>query len=513
MKAFCLLAAASNAAAAPTIYVDCAHGNDSGSGSSSAPFLTLSRAQTAVRAALPAPPPGVTVYLQGDCTARDAAGGFSNASQLLLTAADSGQPGAPVTWTAWPGAAAPRLLGGVAVPASAWAPAPAPAVAGTLVADLSAGGLDVARFGFGALGSGGLGSCTDTAMELFYNLQPQVLARYPNINPDGSWQWLEITKVQDAEHVFYVNGSAAEHALSWPTATSPGASAWVHGFWSFDWADSYCEVQSVASDGAGGALVTVEPSTSPLYGFLPRARFYGVNILSELDAPGEYFIDVKAERLYWMPPPGAPAQGAEAVLSISPSLIALAPGASLAHVTFEGLGLFYARGVGLALSSGGNVDVRVVGVTSALHGHNGVQLAGTGVVLRDSEVYGTGCAASSVYGGDLSTLTPSGLLVANNSMHHYARIVRTYNPGIGWFGTVGGVFSGNTLAHAPHNGMLGGGALNLFEGNTFDTLLYEATDSGAFYVGRSWTQRGNVVRGNTFRNIRATEKTTLGYPR
>lgn len=382
------------------------------------------------------------------------------------------------------------------------------------MADLSAGGLDVAKYGFGALGSGGLGSCTDTAMELFYDMQPQVLARYPNINPDGSWQWLEIVKVQDKEHVFYVNGSAAEHALSWPTTTtSPGSSPWVHGYWSFDWADSYCEVQSVASDGAGGALVTVEPSTNPLYGFLPKARFYGVNILSELDVPGEYFIDVTAERLYWMPPPGGPAQGAEAVLSISPSLIALAPGEALAHVTFEGLNFFYARGVGVALSAGGNVDVRVVGVTSALHGHNGVQLAGTGVVLRDSEIYGTGCAASSVYGGDLATLTPSGLLVANNSMHHYARIVRTYNAAISWFGTVGGVFSGNTMAHAPHNGMLGGGALNLFEGNTFDTLLYEATDSGSFYVGRSWTQRGNVVRGNTFRNIRATEKTTLGYPR
>jgi hypothetical protein len=200
------------------------------------------------------------------------------------------------------------------------------------------------------------------------------------------------------------------------------------------------------------------------------------------------------------------------MLSIAPSLIALAPGAALAHVTFSGLGLYYARGVGVALGGGGNVDVRVQGVRSALHGHSGVALGGTGVVLRDSEVFGTGCAASTVYGGDLRTLTRSGLLVANNSMHHYARIERTYNPGIGWFGTVGGSFVGNTLAHAPHNGMLGGGALNLFEGNVFDTLLYEATDSGAFYTGRSWTQRGNVVRGNTFRRIRATEATTRGYP-
>ena len=31
-------------------------------------------------------------------------------------------------------------------------------------------------------------------------------------------------------------------------------------------------------------------------------------------------------------------------------------------------------------------------------------------------------------------------------------------------------------------------------------------DTGAFYVGRSWSQRGNVVRFNTFDTVRATER-------
>ena len=48
--------------------------------------------------------------------------------------------------------------------------------------------------------------------------------------------------------------------------------------------------------------------------------------------------------------------------------------------------------------------------------------------------------------------------------------------------------------------MLGGAVSTLVEGNTFDTLCYEATDSGAFYIGRSWTNRGVVLRGNTFVN-------------
>ena len=68
------------AQAAPTFYVDCNHGSDTAPGTSSSPFASLARAQVSVRASLPAPPPGVTVYIQGDCTSRDATGAFSNAT-------------------------------------------------------------------------------------------------------------------------------------------------------------------------------------------------------------------------------------------------------------------------------------------------------------------------------------------------------------------------------------------------------------------------------------------------
>jgi hypothetical protein len=507
-------ATAAAAAPAPAFYVDCARGSDAaGAGTAGSPWGTIARAQAAVRAALPAPPPGATVFIQGDCSARDAAGAFSNATLIALGRADAGAaPDAPTTFAAWPGGAPARLLGGVRVPATAWAPAPAPRAPGTLVADLGPAGVDVARFGFGALAAGGLGSCTATAMELFANGAPQVRARYPNIAPDGTWEWLQIARVEGAESAYYVNGSAAAHALSWPAATSPGESTWVHGFWSFDWADSYCELQSVVADGRGGAVLTVEPSTQPVYGFLPHARFYGVNILSELDVPGEYYIDVDRSVLYWMPPAGGVGPDDEVVLSVTEALVAAAPGEAAvpANVAFVGLAALYARGVGFEL--GGADNVTVAGCTSALHGLSGVHLSGSRVVLRDSHLFGTGCEAAAVTGGDVASLTRSNNAVVNNTIHDYARIVRTYNPGIGWFGSVGAYFGGNHISSAPHVGMLGGGALNLFENNTFDTLLYEATDSGAFYTGRSWTARGNVVRGNTFRNIRSTEATTLGYP-
>ena len=71
----------------------------------------------------------------------------------------------------------------------------------------------------------------------------------------------------------------------------------------------------------------------------------------------------------------------------------------------------------------------------------------------------------------------------------------------------------NKVYNGAHNCFLGGGNeafpashLNLFENNTLDTCAFEAADTGAFYVcgqqATAFTNRGNVLRGNTFVNIR-----------
>ena len=52
----------------------------------------------------------------------------------------------------------------------------------------------------------------------------------------------------------------------------------------------------------------------------------------------------------------------------------------------------------------------------------------------------------------------------------------------------------------------------IFEYNALSNLCYEVTDSGAFYSGRSWIDRGNVIRYSNFSNIQTTEKIYLGSP-
>ena len=137
-------------------------------------------------------------------------------------------------------------------------------------------------------------------------------------------------------------------------------------------------------------------------------------------------------------------------------------------------------------------------------------VSGSKLTLSNITASGLGCGALLVSGGDVMTLASSHNVVANCTVTRYGRFNRayvsplplapqqsrcsssdvscdacdtcySYHAGIHWAG-VGHTISGNSISHAPHNGMLGGGNDNVFTGNTFDTLCYEATDSGAWCV-------------------------------
>lgn len=103
-------------------------------------------------------------------------------------------------------------------------------------------------------------------------------------------------------------------------------------------------------------------------------------------------------------------------------------------------------------------------------------------------------------GGDRPTLTPAGHNAENNHVHHYSRRARTYKTGI----TVSGV--GNRIAHnlihdGPHMALSAGGNDHVVEYNEIHNVVYESGDAGAYYVGRDWTQRGNVLRYNYWHDI------------
>src|SRR5205814_9670125 len=73
---------------------------------------------------------------------------------------------------------------------------------------------------------------------------------------------------------------------------------WVHGYWAWDWANSYERVTTLDLD---RHLIKTAPPHG-LYGFRAGQRFYYLNVLEELDPPGEWFLERRTCMLYFSPP-------------------------------------------------------------------------------------------------------------------------------------------------------------------------------------------------------------------
>jgi parallel beta-helix repeat protein len=493
-------------------------------------FRTLIEARDAIRA-LPksAKSRGVIVNVAtgNHHTASPQVG--SDDAVLMLDDADSGNDAdSPIVWRGQDDAVLPsRITSSVAIPAHAWqAAGKSPHGHALYKANLSALGLHNLSDDFNT----NQGQCGNDGnrSELFFGGRPAMLARHPNVQPDGTWNWLrQGAIVPNSTRSFYGHSRNAPNRCmdaGYPGCDQPWANSsriYVHGFWHFDWSDPYQKVTvERVGNASSGANLLYTLAAAPHYGLQAGSRYIVLNSLSITDAPGEFFIDVHSGILYFIPPPQDNTTGLKST-SWTAEEIVVSTGADLVsmngtqHVTFENLALEYSRRDGLVAF---NVsDVHIVNCTIANIGANGISITGQDCSVRNSTVRDVGCAAVTVSGGDIKTLTSSGLFVENNDIGHYGRISRSKSPGVGWGGVGVNVLS-NEIHHAPHSGImhLGGtsafgaelssaSANSLFANNFLHDLCQGTADSGAFYSGRSWAHRGNRLVNNTFARIYAVE--------
>ena len=215
------------------------------------------------------------------------------------------------------GRAGARLSGGKRISPDAFHPIQVPSGAsGVYVADLFAMGLNVSV----------LGSLTNpypkAKLELFYDGAPMTLARDPNIGTDplATWQWAGYETFHASDNMsFTLNDSAIGHR--WQSALRGSSSLWIHGYFKFDWRDTYVQLVDISVDGSGVYKMTRSASTPPQYPWTnEHPRLYALDALELLDAPGEYYVDPQKGTLYFLPPGGA--ISGEAVVSPSPLISA-----------------------------------------------------------------------------------------------------------------------------------------------------------------------------------------------
>ncbi len=466
------------------------YGNDRDRGTQGHPFRTLERARNAIRALkrrADLPARGVTVWVRG--------GTHELNDTFSLTVADSGAPERPVVYQAWPGEEV-RLVGGKRV--SDWQPVSDPAILARLPAEARGRvwQADLAALGIrdlGRLTSRGFGRPVSPAhLELFHDGRPMTLARWPNegfatiagIPAEAGSNDGHGGTIGSLQAGFYYNGDR-------PAGWRNTGDIWVHGYWAWDWANSY---ERVASLDTQKRLIRTAPPHG-LYGFRAGQRFYFLNILEELDQPGEYFVDRESGILYFWPP--APLEEAETWVSVLEKPMILVQEAS--HVALRGFTLECSRGNGIEVRGGSGV--RVEDCTLRNLGNWGIRIGGgTEHGVSGCHLYHLGDGGVYLEGGDRRSLIPAGHFVEDCDIHDMGRWSKCYQPGV----HIRGV--GNRVAHCrihdgPHNGILLSGNEHLIEFNELYELCRETGDVGAFYLGRDWTERGNVVRYNFFHHL------------
>lgn len=444
------------------------------------PFATPERARDAVRGLRQGgkSPGKVTVWVRGGTYYRD--------KPFELTAADGGTPTSPVAYCAY-GTETPRWIGGKAIPG--WQPVTDPAVRERLPQNSRAEvrEVDLRKLGitdYGALTRRGFPASTLPPMELFYAEKVMTLARWPN---DG---WAKITSVPEGQ-----NGGVFGYEGDRPAAWKDREDIWAYGYWTFDWADSFEKIAAI--DTQKHTVRTVPPHGT--FGYTAGKRFYFLNILEELDAPGEYYIDRAGGKLYFYPP--SPAQStSEAFVSTMTGPILSLNGVS--NVTVSGLTFEGCRGDAVVFRGGSNN--RIAGCLLRNIGQVAVRIGdgATDSGVQSCDIYGTGDGGIVLDGGDRKTLTSGRLFADNNEIHHTGRLRRTYTPAISPNG-VGCRVSHNRIHDLPHTAIQGGGNDHITEYNEIYRVCQETGDAGAFYMGRDFSQRGNIVRFNHFHDLRA----------
>ena len=262
--------------------------------------------------------------------------------------------------------------------------------------------------------------------------------------------------------------------------------AWLYGYWFWDWADSYEKIERI--DLARREISLAKPWS----GYRKNQRYHAVNLLAELDLPGEWYLDRGSRRVFLFPKVDPGLSVVE--LSVAPFPLLDLDGAS--HLRFQGL--LWESGAADGVRIAGGEDCRLQGCTIRKMAGTGVEVrGGRRHELRSSEIHTLGRGGVALAGGDRKTLSPGEHRVENCHIHHVSRIDHTYTPGV-WVDGVGQVLRHNLIHHVASSAMRVEGNDHLVEFNEVHNVVEESGDAGAYYVGRDWTQRGNVLRVDQF---------------
>jgi hypothetical protein len=300
-----------------------------------------------------------------------------------------------------------------------------------------------------------------------------------------------------------------DRPANWTRALKDGG-VWLRGFWRVPWVIEGVQVASI--DATNRVITLAAPVARGIGSKYTREvngtragdgkeSWHAINLIEEIDTPGEWAIDFRRQLLVIWPPATRDAAAPLELCIDREPVIALT---ETSHVRLQGLTVEGRLGDGITVRGGDGV--LIAGCTVR-------RLGGTGILVRggsrhrlvSNDIHDTGRSGIDLTGGDRRTLTPSAHEVLNNHVHHVSRdfpvaaVIVGYQPANGRNDraeVVGVRVANNRIHDASNAGVYYGGAENTFEYNDVYRVGLDSGDLGGFYSTGGWTTFGNVLRHN-----------------
>jgi len=342
--------------------------------------------------------------------------------------------------------------------------------------------------------------------QLFFNGKRQHLARYPNFDSEapicGGWAFVPgariamygkpLSETIEQRRTLHVR---PEDVHDWARPEEGEVVLLPYHTW-------WNHIVGIASVDKNNGIVKLKPDNTGfesrlgrrLFGMRPGSRFYFRNLLEELDAPGEWYLDKNTWTLYFWPP--TPMKDAVVTAPTMRRLIDITKGTS--HVTIHGFTLECCDMEAVCMYQTDHCRVEKCVVSSAMGYRSSlgsIRMSGTNNRAAGNDVHSVGGVGIVLGGGDPETLTPGGNVAENNYVHHTGVF---YKAGVGIrCNGVGNRVAHNLIHDTPRGGISWNGSDHVIEYNHLRHTNTEIADTAAINACNcSWTKRGTVIRYN-----------------
>ena len=363
---------------------------------------------------------------------------------------------------------------------------------------------------------------TTAPLELFFNNEPLVLARWPNNSS------IPINRVSDHGSMPRSGekenrGAVFNYDFDRPSSWKNKNDIWLYGVFAHSYADDNVEVDNI--DDNSKTIKLKQASYYGVYGNDEKKegngravrQYYFYNILEELDTAGEWYLDKETAKLYlW---PTSPIQTSSVFVSVLETPLIMLY--HVRNVSIEGIQFGFGRGLGIYAAGTDNVTIRnctfmnfgtkAISTSDPISAFtvnyknkqvNPDRSPNSHFSVDSCTIFNTGTGGITVNGGDRKNLIAAGNSVTNCNIYNYSRINRASPPAI----ILGGV--GNIVSHCYiHDGS---SAAIGYNGNNHEIsyshisrVATEFSDIGAVYTGRDPSSTGNKIIYNFFDSIQS----------